>query len=383
MISDQPSLRTWQHLSRSCSLTTTFLLVWLYSDKIESRLKRHYLPVAILVATAGLIIEQYTLGQTSFLGQVNPFLSILLILVAWQYSFRTVVFYTIGSALLELILRLFFPQDVLFILPSFIDATAIWVAILFSRTLAFLLVGYVVSRLVQAQRQQRQALAQANQKLVRHAATLEQLAITRERMRIARELHDTLAHTLSAQAVQTDAILGFWPDMPERQRVMLENMLASTRSGLDETRRALSALRASPLEDLGLAGALRTLAEDFSARHNLALTLHSPPDLDDLPSDVEQCFYRVAQEALENARRHAQATLLEINLQRLGDRLSLTIADDGLGFAQNGAPVSSQEKQKLGLLGMHERAEMIGAQLDIQSQPGRGTIVSLVWSALT
>lgn len=350
------------------------LLFFLYWPGLESRMGIRFFPTVLGIASLGLLCQQLVaLLQERPFGQTYLFMAILVILVAWQYDFRGLVAYTLGMALIEAMIDawLSLPTDVI-ILP-YNGGKYLPYLTLIARSATFLVMGYVINLLVQAQRQQRQALAEANQKLVRHAAALEQLATSRERVRLSRELHDTLAHTLSALAVQIDAILAVWQDGPNRVREMLERMLATTRSGLDETRRALGALRASPLDELGLAGALCVLAEDFAARHNLILMLDAPGDLDDLPPDAEQCFYRVAQEALENVARHAQAQRLEVHLLQDADDWKLIVSDDGKGFE----PGSAQDEERLGLRGMRERAELIGAILDITSQPGMGAKIQL------
>jgi len=229
---------------------------------------------------------------------------------------------------------------------------------------------------MRAQRKQRQELAEANLKLVRHAAALEQLTISRERNRLARELHDTLAHTLSALVVQIDALFAVWEPIPDKARGMLEQILDTTRSGLDETRRALDALRASPLEEMGLALAVRSLAEDLADRSALELELDIHEDWDELPPEVEQTYYRVAQEALENIAKHANANKLTLTLSGNSDNLNLTIRDDGHGFTSQ----EVSEKRQLGLQGMQERAELIDAHLTIDGQTGEGSIVRLKMS---
>ena len=168
-------------------------------------------------------------------------------------------------------------------------------------------------------------LFRSNQKLVSHAETVEQLTLSRERLRLSRELHDTLAHTLSAMAVQLDALTTIWHSSPQRAEQMVEEMLQTTRTGLDETRRALSALRVSALEEMGLALALRVLAEDFSARNALQLEFNCPDLLRALSPDVEQSLYRIAQEALENIARHAKATQVKLHVEQDGaaDRKSV------------------------------------------------------------
>ncbi len=191
---------------------------------------------------------------------------------------------------------------------------------------------FIITSLVNAQRKQRQELASANQALVEHANTLEQLATSRERNRLSRELHDTLAHTLSGLSVQLEALQTAWRRMPARAGKMVDSMLQSTRDGLKETRRTLTNLRASPLEELGLSLAIEALARDAAVRKNLKLDLKVSDKNLELSPDVEHSFYRVAQEALENVVRHAKAKKLKVSLGNRKGHLELSIQDDGAGF---------------------------------------------------
>jgi signal transduction histidine kinase len=165
---------------------------------------------------------------------------------------------------------------------------------------------------------------------------------------------------------------------------MLQQALAITREGLDETRRAVQALRATPLEQEGLALAVRSLAESAAQRGGLALQL----DIDEHPGlldpEVEQCYYRVAQEAIENVIKHAGATSLAVSLGWQQERLVLEVADDGQGFPRGIAARTAFSRDgqgtyfvrgegldgaQFGLRGMRERAELIGGTLEIESQP--------------
>lgn len=353
------------------------LLLYLHIPGLEKRLGKYFFPLGILIATVTLIFEQYIFINLDSGWQLYPFLFVLLILLAWQYRFRDVVFYSIGIALFETVLIFVFPQQLDFggLIPTeYQDFLSL--GLLFSRTIIFLVLGYVVTTLMKEQREQRRALAEANQKLVQHAETLEQLTISRERNRLSRELHDTLAHTLSAHVVQLEALLTVWDPIPEKAHQMLDGMLATTRSGLDETRRALGALRATPLEELGLALAVRTLAEDTASRCGYDLELNVTDNLDDLSPDVEQCYYRVAQEALANISNHAAPKKVSLRLDHNSSVLKMEIADDGEGFDLD--TVSDQNGSKFGIKGMRERAELIGACFDIKSRPGEGTIVELI-----
>jgi signal transduction histidine kinase len=349
-----------------------FLITFLSWPWLQRNLGRFYLPMALGVGSAIPIIEArylyalYGDGNAARLWLVFPFLSVPLILIAWQYEYRHVVIYCLSTAVFETVL-------ILTVQRPAARGIASEAEMILARSAFFVLVGYIVSNLVEAQRQQRQALAEANQKLVRYAATLEQLTISQERNRLARELHDTLAHTLAALAVQLEAIATVWQPIPQRAASMLDRALATTRSGLDETRRALQALRATPLEDLGLAQALYHLAEDVSQRGGLAIEVHIADRLPDLSPEVEQCFYRVAQEALENVAKHAGAQQVAVSLQQSDAQLILTISDDGGGFATD----AIASEYRFGLQGMHERAALVSATLEITSSPGQGTIVRL------
>jgi signal transduction histidine kinase len=227
---------------------------------------------------------------------------------------------------------------------------------------------------MQRQRDQRQSLIEANRQLRHYAATLEQLAITQERNRMSRELHDTLAHTLSGLAVQLEAACSLWQSAPERSYAMLQDSLLATRTGLTESRNAIQALRASLLEDLGLTLALRNLAENAASRSEATLNLELPPNLEKLAPDVEQCIFRVAQEALENIVRHAEARHITIQLARKNTCLILSVSDDGQGFD----PAQVDTQKSFGLKGLRERVTMFTGDLQIYSQEGQGTTIRLV-----
>jgi len=352
------------------------LLSYLLWPRLQRLLGSAYLPVAIAIASIGptlvnhllLLFHVHPTEAVTFI-ETWPLAAILfvpLVIVAWQHSLRSVIVFCLGTGLLDLALAFITARgnSVYF----FSNAHAI-----ITRTILFFLVGYMVSRIMTIQRRQRQSLAEANVKLTHYATTLEQLATTRERNRLARELHDTLAHTLSAVAVELEAVDSLWDAEPSQARALLKRSLTATRTGLTETRRALQALRSSPLEDLGLALAVRQEAETVAERANLTLDLQIPERVDNLPPNVEQCVYRVAQEALANAAHHAQAQDVEVSLVRKDGYLTLTVFDDGQGFD----PSDTDTNRHLGIRGMRERAEMVGGTLEIEGELGQGTTVRL------
>jgi signal transduction histidine kinase len=241
------------------------------------------------------------------------------------------------------------------------------------RTVSFVVVGFFLSQLISRLHLQQKSLTDANARLTHYASTLESLTVSRERNRMAHELHDTLAHSLTALSVQLETVKAYWSVDSKKSRELLEQSLTATRSGLVETRRALKSLRATPLEELGLRLALRQLAESAATRGNLDLELALPETLPSLSPDVEQCIYRIAQEAIENALAHADAKHLTLSLSQTEQAITLSVQDDGAGFN----PAQAEKAGHFGLLGMRERSVMVGGEFNVESGPGKGTTVTL------
>ncbi|MBX0327819.1 sensor histidine kinase [Oscillochloris sp. ZM17-4] len=349
------------------------LVLW---PQARAWLGRAYVPLLIaMMSVVPVFIAQMTTMQLppgpasspeSVLLRTMPPLFMALVLTAWQYGWPAVIIYTVGVALCSLGPQLLFARPAAAGLPPSLAVVAI-------ETISFLVVGYFISALIRQLRRQRQALAQANARLTDYAATLEDLTISRERNRMARELHDTLAHTLSALSIQLEAVGAYWEVDPAAAQRMLDTAIGATRSGLQETRRALKSLRASPLDNLGVSRALRQIADEAAARAGLRLELDLPDHLPALPAALEQCLYRVAQEATANVAHHADAQTLALRLSADNGAITLQIRDDGRGFIPERAAAAGH----FGLAGMRERAQLLGGALTIISQPGRGTTVQL------
>jgi len=324
--------------------------------------------ISILIGgTQDLLVplEMYELNLIMASWQLIPLLFISLIMVAWQYDFKAVIAYIIGATILDTLIYLSFLSGS-FTFVSMISMAGVWI----TRTLTFLVVGFLVSRMMAAQRQQQNELKQANQELLGYTMTLEQLTTTRERNRLARELHDTLAHTLSSLSVQLNAVQSLWEKDKMAAQQGLNTAISTTRSGLDETRRALKALRTAPLEDLGLCLAIKEMAQSAADRCGAALTVQVPETPFEIPPNQSQAFYRAAQEALENIVRHAEASHITLAMTHTGDTLTLEINDDGVGFDPQHIP-----PETYGLRGLQERAGLIGGVCMIDSHPGQGTTI--------
>ncbi len=192
-----------------------------------------------------------------------------------------------------------------------------------------------------------------------------------ERGRLARDLHDAVSQTLFSASLIAEVLPKLWERNPETAAQKLEELRQLTRGALSEMRTLLLELRPAALAEMDLVDLLRHLANAFSARARLRVDLTIEGQIDP-PAEVKAVFYRVAQEALNNIAKHAAASQVSITLQREKNATLLQVRDDGRGFDPTQVPPAS-----LGLGIMRERAEAIGARLDIQSRPGAGTVVTL------
>ncbi|MFE4583227.1 HAMP domain-containing sensor histidine kinase [Streptomyces chartreusis] len=192
------------------------------------------------------------------------------------------------------------------------------------------------------------------------------LAQEAERRRIAQELHDEVGQSMTAILLVLKRAAD---DAPEPLREDLQQAQEITRESLDEVRRLVRRLRPGVLEDLGLVSALTSLSQDFATHTGLRVVRRLDSDLPALDHESELVLYRVAQESLTNAARHADARRVEVSLHGADEAVVLEIADDGRGIeaACEGA----------GIRGMRERALLAGATLDITSTPGTGTRIRL------
>ncbi len=215
------------------------------------------------------------------------------------------------------------------------------------------------------------ALAITNAELRSQA---EEIAVSAERNRLARDLHDAVTQTLFATSLIAEVLPRLWQRDPQAGMQKVAEIRELTRGALAEMRTLLMELRPTALEDVPLTDLLQQLCDAFTGRARVPVEL----DLDrtiDLPSPVKVSFYRIAQEALNNIQKHANATQVHVHLGNGNGQVSLSILDDGIGFdKQNTSP------DHFGLEIMAERAQSIGARFEIHSQIGSGTKVLAVWS---
>ncbi len=208
----------------------------------------------------------------------------------------------------------------------------------------------------------------------------EETAIAAERNRLARELHDSVTQTLFSANLIAGVLPSLWKENPTEARERMLELHQLTQGALAEMRTLLFELRPQALAEARLTDLLMQLALSAAARGHMTVDVQAEEE-PSMPAEVRIAFYRVAQEALNNVLKHANAQHIEVALDvepptngQSHGRVHLSIRDDGQGFDPQRVP-----SDRLGLVIMRERAEAVGADLEIQSAPGKGTCIALSW----
>lgn len=192
-------------------------------------------------------------------------------------------------------------------------------------------------------------------------------AIEDERRRIGLELHDEIGQRLTGILLMLDRV---HDEAPESLRGRVARVVEEQRAALDEVGALAWQLRPSVLDDLGLLSALGSLTGPFDEQHHFEITAELPSRLPPVAEDVQLVIYRIAQEAITNAVRHARATAIRLRLTVVPRGLSLLVSDDGCGYG-------GTSNERSGIRGMRERALLVGARLEITHQVAGGTRVHL------
>lgn len=217
---------------------------------------------------------------------------------------------------------------------------------------------------------QRAASAIENARLYQQA---QQAATLEERQRLARELHDAVTQTLFSASIIADVLTRLWQINPEEAQRRTQELRELTRGAMAEMRTLLLELRPIALTEASIDDLIQQLAEATTGRARVPVNMSAVVECD-LPLDVKIAFYRIAQEALNNTSKHANANQVEVRLHCEPRGAELSVHDDGVGFDMNRVLPDN-----LGLSIMRERAEAIGAHLTIDSQPQLGTEIVVTW----
>jgi len=222
----------------------------------------------------------------------------------------------------------------------------------------------VFTRVAVSERDARRSLSEANLRLREHAAQIEELATTKERNRLAREIHDSLGHYLTVVNVQIEAARAIFPHDSDRALKHLAQAQSLTQEGLAEVRRSVAALRASSLANLPLTSSLTKLVEQWNTV-DLQVELKVTGTVRRLSPAAELTLYRTAQEALTNVGKHAGASKVDLWLNYGDDEIIvLKVKDDGRG--------TENTEEGFGLLGIRERIHALKGKVKIRTAPGDG-----------
>jgi signal transduction histidine kinase len=244
--------------------------------------------------------------------------------------------------------------------------------------------GRAFARMLNALRRERDELDQLSQELEQRVQArtreVERLAedsryaaVVRERLRLARDMHDTLAHTMMEMLMEVRTLRTLHVRDPDKLAAELERAEEVARNGLKEARDAVIDLRLNAVRDLGLGTALRGAANRFAERTGLEVRFSADAQAASFADPRAEVVFRIAEEALRNIGQHADASHVDVTLEDVGDdALQLTIADDGAGFDP-----AEPHPGHYGLLGIREQAQMIDAELDLSSAPGQGVTLRL------
>lgn len=205
-------------------------------------------------------------------------------------------------------------------------------------------------------------LQEANLQLERYARESEKMAETRERNRLAREIHDTLGHTLTGIIAGLDACVAIMDIAPEATKMQLQAITDVARQGMTDVRRSVKALRPDALEKLSLEDALKKSIEEMRQATQAEIRYSCTAELRHFSEDEEDVIYRIVQESITNSIRHGHADQIKIEIRRVYNKLQICIADNGIGC--------EEVKKGFGLHHMEERIQMLQGSLEYESKNG-------------
>jgi signal transduction histidine kinase len=223
------------------------------------------------------------------------------------------------------------------------------------------------------ERQRAQRDLAASREELREMSAMSASAREAEQRRIARELHDELAQTLATLRIDLEWLIDRVPQDDAALARKIAGMHGLLTEAVGSTRRIAADLRPLILDDLGFAAATQWLVENFEKRHRVGCTLSIEPADLTLAEPYATAVFRIVQESLTNIARHAQASHADVDLRYRDGTLALVIRDDGIGFD----PSSARKPGSFGLVGLRERAYLVGGTLRIDTSPGKGTRVEV------
>jgi PAS domain S-box-containing protein len=263
-----------------------------------------------------------------------------------------------------------------------IEVESVAIPIVYQGKPAVQFVAHDVTRQKQAEAESARQLANERAQQRRFRALAGRLAEVEEttRQRLARDLHDRVGPNLTALNLNLNVVRNLLPltEMDPRIEARLEDSFRLTEQTVEQIRNIMAELRPAVLDDYGLLAGLRWLAQQFAERTELETTVQGEVALQRLPADVETACYRIAEEALNNIAKHAQATEVTLRLEVTANTVRLLITDNGCGFDLDGTRYRRREVAGgWGLTIMRERAEALGGHFQVETAVGHGTKVAV------
>jgi signal transduction histidine kinase len=235
-------------------------------------------------------------------------------------------------------------------------------ALTFGLSLVFVL---LMMNAVLSERQSREKLANANEKLRQYAMQIENQATLEERNRIAREIHDSLGHSLTALNLQLETALKLWQSNPTKAQSFLARAKELGSNALKDVRQSVSTMRSHPLQEKSLEQAIAILLEDFYRSTGISPICRFTIDYN-IPIEISTAIYRIIQESLTNIAKHGNATTVKLEIITITGSLWMMIQDNGKGFNLK------QNTTGFGLQSMRDRTLALGGEFNIHSVPGSG-----------
>ena len=198
-----------------------------------------------------------------------------------------------------------------------------------------------------------------------------------ERMHLARQMHDGPAQSLTNLILQAEICERLFEADPAQASVELENLKNAVKTTFQKTRGFIFDLRPMMLDDLGLLPTLKRYVQEFEDKSGLSTNLTIVGKERRLPAHTEVTIFRVVQELLQNVVQHANASHVQVTVNLEGDRIGVSVEDDGSGFDVDAALASASQRKALGIVAMQEKVEMLGGHIDFDCSAGRGTKVKL------
>jgi signal transduction histidine kinase len=287
----------------------------------------------------------------------------------------TVLAFAIG--LLSLSNRLWAFKPIIQVAPAQIGSIWVGLAIVFGLVFLFL---HLLVDAVLAERRGQEQLAAANQQLRQYAMRVEELATVQERNRIARDIHDSLGHSLTGFNIHVAAALRLLHTDPVEAEALLQEVKQLGTQALQDVRESVGVLRTDPLQGRSIASSIERLITEFQRATGITPSYRIELDRP-LPTELKLTLYRLIQESLTNICKHAAATEVAIGIQQSVTTIQAIVQDNGKGFDLDrvASALPNRHSAGFGLQGMHERTLALAGELTVKTAPGRGCHIQAIF----